>query len=154
MALDSPFIKGNLHDVLSASRRQKPKNRSDPFRKAVPMKRVGDHRFLQTWQVLRAASQPAADATEWRIGAVEWQRHRTSLLSGHYSVVLEVHRLEHTGGGDRWSFLVVSEVWWGADHQVLRSQLWASHISGAKLAVHQWLQDQVERLAPGAADRL
>lgn len=116
------------------------------------MNRIGDRRFLEDWQSLRAASQPAPEATMWRIGQVTWQRHRTSLLNPGFSMVQEVYQLEHSGTGAHWCVLVVSETWWGPGKRVLRSQLWASHVSGSKLAAQQWLRDEMKRKEHGQAN--
>jgi hypothetical protein len=36
--------------------------------------RIGDRRFLFAWHAIRAATQPAPEATTWRVAGVRWSR--------------------------------------------------------------------------------
>jgi hypothetical protein len=113
------------------------------------MMRIGDRRFLFAWQAIRAATQPGAEACAWQVGDVDWRRSRSSMATADYVVNLDVHRLERRSRGGAWSVLVVSEAWWDGCHNLLRSQLWATHLSGDRNLIAAWMNDQAEVLAPG-----
>jgi hypothetical protein len=109
------------------------------------MMRIGDRRFLHAWQTLRAASQPGPEASSWRVGAVTWRRTRLSQSCADFSVVQDAYALEHPGPGVHWGLLVVMETWWDSKHRVIRSQVWATHLSGSKTALQDWIRSEAER---------
>ena len=74
--------------------------------------RIGDRRFLFAWQAIRAATQPAPEATTWRVAGVRWSRHRLSQAGPEHSFSVEVHRLDHEDPHHRWGVMVVTEHWW------------------------------------------
>jgi hypothetical protein len=116
------------------------------------MTRIGDRRFLHAWQTLRTASQPGPEATSWRLADVTWRRNRLSHSCVDFTVVQEVYHLDHSGTGARWSLLVVIETWWDPARRVIRSQVWAAHMSGSKLAIQEWVRKQADRVDAAAAD--
>ena len=109
------------------------------------MIRIGDRRFLHAWRTLRAATQPGPEAASWRSGDVTWRRTRLSQSCADFSMVQDAYALDHTGPGARWGLLVVMETWWDMRHRVIRSQVWAAHISGSKMALQEWIRTEAER---------
>jgi len=109
------------------------------------MMRIGDRLFLHAWQIVRAATQPGPEATNWRSGEVTWHRTRLSQSCADFSVVQDAYALEHRGPGVRWGLLVVLETWWDPGHRVIRSQVWATHLSGSKTALQEWIRTAAER---------
>ena len=109
------------------------------------MMRIGDRLFLHAWQTLRAASQPGPEASSWRVGAVTWRRTRLSQSCADFSVVQDAYTLEHPGPGARWGLLVVMETWWDPGHRVIRSQVWATQLSGSKTALQDWIRTEAKR---------
>ncbi len=109
------------------------------------MSRIGGRRFLFAWQMLKAASQPGPEATTWRVGDVEWRRSRQSVTTPDYAVTLDIHRLNRRGVGS-WSVLVVTESWWDDRQTLIRSQLWATHLSGDRDTITGWLDEQAAAL--------
>ena len=112
------------------------------------MSRIGDRRFLYAWQMLKAATQPGPQATVWRVGDVEWRRNRTSITTPDYVVSLDVHRLDCRRGAHSWAVMVVAESWWDERQTLIRSQLWATHLSGDREAITRWMDEQAAAL-PG-----
>lgn len=106
------------------------------------MIRIGDRNFLFAWQMIRAATQPDAEATVWRVAGVRWCRHRYSHATPDHAVTIEVHRLDHDGSKNTWSVMVVSEHWWDERHKLLRNNLWATHLSGSRSSVGEWFDRQ------------
>ena len=109
------------------------------------MMRIGDRLFLHAWQTLRAASQPGPEASSWRVGTVTWRRTRLSQSCADFSVVQDAYALEHPGPGARWGLLVVMETWWDPGHRIIRSQVWATHLSGSKMALQDWIRTEAKR---------
>ena len=117
------------------------------------MKRIGDRQYLQAWQVIRATTQPDSEATTWKIGDVTCRRHRYSLTSPQHTVVLEVCHVEYVAVRGSWHVMVTLETWWDSRHVVIRSQLWASHLSGSKEHALAWMHREAanrQRLAEEA----
>jgi len=112
--------------------------------------RIGDRRFLFAWQRIRAATQPDAEATTWRVDGVAWTRHRYSHAAPDHAVVVEVHRLDYAEPRDVWSFMVIVEHWWDERHKPLRNNLWASHIRGSRERIAQWIDDHAGALERGS----
>jgi hypothetical protein len=110
------------------------------------MIRIGDRLFLHAWQALRAATQPGPEATSWQTGAVTWHRTRLSHACAEFSAVHDAYSLVHSGPGARWHLLVVMETWWDAGHRIVRSQVWATHMSGSKTALQDWIRSEAARL--------
>jgi hypothetical protein len=110
------------------------------------MIRIGDRSFLFAWQMIRAATQPNAEATVWRVAGVRWCRHRYSHAAPDHAMTIEVHRLDHSEGKDTWSVMVVAEHWWDERHKLLRNTLWATHLSGSRMHVTEWFDRQARGL--------
>jgi len=108
--------------------------------------RIGDRRFLFAWQAIRAATQPAPEATAWRVAGVRWSRHRCSYATPDHSFTAEVHRLDLEELRNRWSVMVVTEHWWDERHKPLRSHVWATHLSGSKDRIMEWFESQARLL--------
>jgi hypothetical protein len=114
------------------------------------MTRIGDRRFLHAWQTLRAASQPGLEATSWRMAEVTWRRNRLSHSCADFSVVQDAYHLDYPGPPARWGLLVVMETWWDSRRRVIRSQVWAAHMTGPKPAIQDWVRKQAERVDAAA----
>lgn len=106
------------------------------------MTRVGDRGFMFAWQTIRAATQPNPEATVWQVADVQWSRCRYSHATPGHTVTIEVHRLDHTGGRDAWSLMVAAEHWWDEHHKPLRNHLWATHVSGSRQRIAEWIDHQ------------
>jgi hypothetical protein len=106
------------------------------------MNRIGDRGFLFAWQAIRAATQPSPDATTWRVAGVRWCRHRYSHTAPDHTVMVEVHRLDCIDGKDVWGVMVVIENWWDERHTLLRNQHWATHVSGSRPRIAEWIDRQ------------
>lgn len=115
------------------------------------MRRVGDRQFLLTWQVLRAASQPNAEATSWRIGVVLCRRYRHSLITPDHSIVADVCHVGEAARPDGWHLIVTSENWWDSCGNVVRSQQWAVQAAGSRDAVMDWIAQEASNLDYGAS---
>jgi len=113
--------------------------------------RIGDRRFLFAWQAIRAASQPAPEATAWHVAGVRWSRHRCSHAAPDHSFTVEVHRLDQEDPRNRWSVMVVTEHWWDERHNPLRTHVWATHLSGSKERIVAWFEVQARSLEKGQA---
>lgn len=112
------------------------------------MSRIGDRRFLHGWQMIKAATQPDPQATSWRVGDVEWRRSRHSITTPDHATALDVHRLDLRRGSGSWSVMVVAESWWDDRRTLIRSQVWAIHLSGDRDAITRWIEEQAAAL-PG-----
>jgi hypothetical protein len=112
------------------------------------MTRIGDRGFLFAWQTIRAATQPNSEATTWQFAGVRWWRHRYSQTAPDHAVSIEVHRLDYTGRGDTWSLMVVQEHWWDGQHKPLRNSLWATHISGSRERIVEWIDREARLFDP------
>ena len=110
------------------------------------MTRIGDRGFLFAWQTIRAATQPNSDATTWQVAGVRWSRHRYSQTAPGHAVSIEVHRLDYAGRGDAWGLMVVAEHWWDGQHKPLRNNLWATHVSGSRQRIAEWIDSQARTL--------
>lgn len=110
------------------------------------MIRIGDRLFLQAWHTLRAATQPGPEATSWQAGGVRWHRTRLSHACAEFSTMHDAYSLVHAGPGARWHLLVVMETWWDSGHRIVRSQVWATHMSGSKAALQDWIRSEAARL--------
>ena len=108
--------------------------------------RVGDRRFLFAWQTIRSATQPAPEATTWRVAGVRWSRHRVSQAGPDHSFSVEVHRLDLEDPHHRWSVMVVSEHWWDERHNPLRNHIWATHLFGSKERIIAWFEAQAQSI--------
>jgi hypothetical protein len=108
------------------------------------MSRVGDRQFLYHWQVVKAATQPHPEATTWRVGDVEWRRSRHSIRTPDHAVALDVCRMDRRKTDESWSVMIVAEAWWDERGRLVRSQLWAAHLSGERNAIAAWLERQAE----------
>lgn len=113
------------------------------------MIRIGDRDFLFHWQTIRAATQPGPEATVWQAGGVRWCRHRYSHAAPDHTVIIEVHRLDHAEGAERWSIMVVAEHWWDEHHKSLRDRLWAAHLSGPRPRIVEWMERQTRASGNG-----
>ncbi|MGA3399935.1 MAG: hypothetical protein ABSC95_12010 [Acetobacteraceae bacterium] len=110
------------------------------------MHRIGDRQFLHAWQRIRAGTQPDPEAMTWRIGDVMCRRHRHSLMGPDHRIVLDICHLEPTGNGANWQVMVTAEHWWDRSRTVIRSQLWASHLSGSRERALAWFFDTAATL--------
>jgi hypothetical protein len=110
------------------------------------MNRIGDRKFLQGWQMVKAATQPGPQATAWRVGDVEWRRSRHSITTPDHAAALEIHRLDRHRAGGSWSVMIVVESWWDDRQRLVRSQVWASHLSGDRNAITGWIEEQAAAL--------
>jgi hypothetical protein len=108
--------------------------------------RIGDRRFLFAWQAIRAATQPAPEATTWRVAGVRWSRHRLSQAGPEHSFSVEVHRLDHEDPHHRWGVMVVTEHWWDERHNPLRNHVWATHLLGSKERIMAWFEAQAQSI--------
>ena len=108
------------------------------------MKRIGDRSFLLGWQTIRAATQPGPEASAWRVGDVAWHRHRLSHSCPDFAVVADTHRLDQSARNGSWSLLVVVETWWDSSRHVIRSQVWATPLSGSGQHIQNWVKQQAE----------
>lgn len=117
--------------------------------------RIGDRRFLFAWQAIRAATQPAPEATTWRVAGVRWSRHRLSHAGPDHSFTVEAHRLDLEDSRHGWSVMVVTEHWWDEHHHPLRNHTWATHLSGSKERIAAWFEGQARSLesSPAATGR-
>jgi hypothetical protein len=105
------------------------------------MRRIGDRQFLHAWQRIRAETQPDPEAMTWRIGEVACRRYRHSLMGPDHRVTLDICHLEVAGAGARWHVMVTAEHWWDNRRAIIRSQLWASHLSGSREHALTWFVD-------------
>ncbi len=110
------------------------------------MNRIGDRKFLQGWQMVKGATQPGPQATAWRVGDVEWRRSRHSITTPDHAAALDIHRLDRRRAGGSWSVMIVVESWWDERQRLLRSQVWASHLSGDRNAITRWVDEQAAAL--------
>ena len=110
------------------------------------MNRIGDRKFLQGWHIVKAASQPGPQATSWRVCDVEWRRSRHSITTPDHATALDVHRLDRRRTGGAWSVMIVVESWWDERQRLVRSQEWASHLSGDRDAITRWIDEQAAAL--------
>lgn len=108
------------------------------------MSRIGDRKFLHGWQMIKTATQPDHLATNWRVGEVEWRRCRHSITTPDHATALDIHRLDHSAR--TWSVMVVSKSWWNERRLLIRSQLWATHLSGDRGAITSWIDEQAAAL--------
>lgn len=106
------------------------------------MTRIGDRKFMFAWQSIRAATQPDHEATEWNVAGVRWRRSRYSLAGPDHATAIEVYRLDCAGGREAWSVMVIVEHWWDERHKPLRNQIWATHLSGSKFRIAEWIAQQ------------
>ena len=106
------------------------------------MTRIGDRAFMHAWQIIRAATQPSPEATEWEVAGVRWRRYRLSHAAPAYAATMDVHRLDHGKGREAWSVLVVIEHWWDERHRLLRDQSWAVHVCGPRPQIAEWIACQ------------
>ena len=58
--------------------------------------------------------------------------------------VLEICHIESSTMKSRWHLMVAGETWWDSHQRVLRSQLWASHVSGSKDQALAWTKREGE----------
>jgi len=110
------------------------------------MSRIGDRAFLFAWQTIRTATQPNPEATTWRVAGVRWSRHRYSHSAPDHIVTIEVHRLDCLERREAWSIMVVAEHWWDERHKPLRNNLWATHLSGSRICIAEWIDQQARAL--------
>jgi hypothetical protein len=112
------------------------------------MTRIGDRSFIFAWQTIRAATQPDPEATQWQVAGVRWRRSRYSFMGPDHATAIEVHRLDCADGRDAWSLMVVAEHWWDERRKPLRSNhIWATHLSGSRLQVADWIAQQGKAFA-------
>ena len=102
------------------------------------MHRIGDRQFLHAWQRIRAATQPDPEAMTWTIREVSCRRHRHSLMGPDHRIILDVCHLESLGRGTGWHVVVATEHWWDSSRELIRDQLWASHVSGSRDDAMAW----------------
>jgi hypothetical protein len=115
------------------------------------MRRIGDRQFLLAWQVIRAATQPDVESTSWRIGDVLCRRYRHSASTPDHSVVGDICHVECRAGLGGWHLVVSVENMWDGRRNIVRSQLWASHITGSKENALAWMhRESVARESPAA----
>ena len=59
-----------------------------------------------------------------------------------HRIILDVCHLGWVGVGARWHVVVTAEHWWDSGRELIRDQLWASHVSGNRDRVMAWFQEQ------------
>jgi hypothetical protein len=108
------------------------------------MRGLNSRSFLSQWRTLCAHSNPSHLKDRWQVDGVEWTRERHSHWGEHYSLQLEVHRLDHRWGNRLdWRILVVVERWWGSDREkCIRETCWCRPIAGSAKQVLAWMKAQ------------
>ena len=115
------------------------------------MRGVNDRNFLNLWQIVYRATCPGLDRAQWRVGDVEWRKDRHSFNGDVYSFGHEVHFLACRSSRP-WRLMVVSEYWWDAERESIRSTTWARVLDGEARAVMAWVfaQERSHRVATRA----
>lgn len=104
------------------------------------MRRIGDNAFFREFDRMLGPSLRDTAANAWTIQGVRWCRRRHSFACPAYSSVTEVITGESLSSS-AWSVLVVREHWWkGGGREVLRSNQWASLLSGRREQLLDWLE--------------
>jgi hypothetical protein len=119
------------------------------------LRSLNSRSFFWQWRAVYASSNPGQLKDRWEVGGVEWSRERHTYWGGHYSVQLEIHRLEQRrGAAPHWQLLVVIERWWGPDRdKSIRDTAWCKLISGKADQVRAWLRQQEREEAHPADER-
>jgi hypothetical protein len=107
--------------------------------------------ILLAWQVIRAATQPDIESTSWRIGDVLCRRHRHRASTPDHSLVGDICHIECRGGLGGWHLVVSVGNMWDSQRNIVRSQLWASHITGWKENALAWMHREAaaREFSPG-----
>ncbi|HTZ80173.1 MAG TPA: hypothetical protein VMC10_19845 [Stellaceae bacterium] len=113
------------------------------------MRGLNDRRFLNLFQIVHRASFPDPTRTHRSIGDVEWRKDRHTFAGAGYSFSTDIHQLRHAGKNRAgWELMVVTEHWWDARHEPLRSATWVKALQGSAPAIAAWFRDQEQGRTP------
>lgn len=105
------------------------------------MRRIGDTAFFRDLDRVLGPSLRDTATNGWTVQGVRWTRQRHSYACPAYTFVNEVITGESTVPA-AWAVLIVKEYWWkGGGREILRSNQWASLLSGKREHLTDWLKE-------------